>query len=299
MAAIPDDQVVVERVEHPKLDVFRQGGVLALMEPRIRRDERLIEFAELDRVPGGRIRADDLENDCRDVRLLAPICLPSLKDDLLVVVVSEKRVGTAADGSGVEVLAEFPLAIDVLGNDEEPGELHELARKPSAECHLDEAIADRAGLIEIKERKGARDLGRLRARSNRLLECKDHVAGEHRRVVGKPGLVVQHELIPQPVGRDCPRRCEAGRRVQVLIEINQGRVQVRVHVTVTHRARSNRVQRLHIFRQTSNECAAVASPWRRGRHRTRPLCQHSAGLRKRAHQRQHRKNAFMKHGAKL
>ena len=119
IAAVPRDVVVAERVEAAELEPVFELQVVALVEPDVGADGRLVEIATLQCVPCGGVVDDHLEEHVFDVRLLRPVVFATLEENFFSGDAAREAIRSAADRARNEVVAEVAGCVDVLRNREQ------------------------------------------------------------------------------------------------------------------------------------------------------------------------------------
>jgi hypothetical protein len=218
---------------------------------------RLVDVADFQRVPARAHVRDHLEDHALQGRLLSPVILAPLDDDLLARLAPDQPVWPAADGGGVVVTAEIALRVDVLRQHEHVVEANELRRQRLAEPHFDRVLANRAGPGQVEMLERGDDLQGLRLRVEDLPEREDDVARAHGLSVRERGFFVELEPIELAVFEHFPRVGQSGDGLQLLVEVDQGREEVVSDLPVIRGGVDGGVERDDVALQTADERPAL------------------------------------------
>ena len=200
---VPADEVVVERVEAAEIENLLHLGTAAFVQPEIGIDDRFIDVAAFDGLPGGVVIGDDFEEDVLEVRLHAPEIGAAFEQDLLPRHTPHQLERSGTDSRvGIRGL-EVALRIDVLRDGPDHREVRELRREHVLEGD-DDGVGRIVGvrLCRIPQFERAGELGRLRFRIDDLGEREHDVARAHRRSIGEGGFRIEVEGVRLAVGRD-------------------------------------------------------------------------------------------------
>ena len=258
---VPADEVVVERVEPPEVEDLLHFGTAAFGHPDVGGDDRFVDVAAFDGLPGGVVVGDDFEEHVLEVRLHSPEIGAALEQNLFAGHAPDELERSGADGSRWCTGLEVALRVDVLRDGWTSREGRELRREDVLE-------RDDDGVVRIDRRASSPDPTFRTSPANCaasdfgstiFASVKTTSLAQDGASVGEGGLRIEVKRVLLAVRRNLVfvgQRAGRGRK-KIRVELEQRSEEVGGDVMIVLGVDEERIERLDVALEPADDRAAV------------------------------------------